>query len=614
MILGTAGHIDHGKTALVRALTGVDTDRLPEEKRRGITIELGYAPLELDGVGTIGIVDVPGHEAFVRTMLAGATGVDLALLVVAADEGVMPQTREHLAILSLLGVSAGVVALTKSDLVEGDWLDLVEADVRDALAGGPLHHATIVRCSARTGAGLDALRDAIRAAAAAVPARAADDLFRMPIDRVFTVKGTGTVVTGTIWTGTLAADDTVAILPAAHEARVRGIESHGRTLPMARTGSRTAVALVGVDRASIDAHGATLVRAGDPWAPGTLLRADVALLAGAPVLGPRTRVRLHLGTAEVGARLVAVGGPVSAGRPVPVRVALDAPLAARAGDRFVIRTASPAATIGGGVVTDPAPPRRRTRPFPSSGAAPAERLRLMLAEAGGQGMPVGAIPVRIGVRPVESAALLDDSGIVRAGERCFAAQVLASACAAGRAAIDAYHARHPLDAGSPVQALRDTMRTAVELADRAIADLVASGAVSVSDGVVARVGWVAGGAVDAARISRVLDTLRAAGAQPPSVDELSAELGADTLAVLKLLARRGDAVAVASDRYFAADAVRSIEAVVVRALTGSTGKSTSELREITGLTRKFIIPILEYFDRVGVTVRRGDVRVAGKSS
>ncbi|HET7187741.1 MAG TPA: selenocysteine-specific translation elongation factor, partial [Gemmatimonadaceae bacterium] len=209
MILGTAGHIDHGKTTLVRALTGVDTDRLPEEKRRGITIDLGFAPLVLDGVGTLGVVDVPGHEAFVRTMVAGATGIDLALLVVAADEGMMPQTREHLAILSLLGVNAGVVALTKSDLVDADWLALVEEDVQSALAPTPLAGAAIVPVSATTGAGVVALKSALADAARMIPARAADDLFRLPIDRAFTVKGTGTVVTGTVWSGALARDATV---------------------------------------------------------------------------------------------------------------------------------------------------------------------------------------------------------------------------------------------------------------------------------------------------------------------------------------------------------------------------------------------------------------------
>jgi len=233
VILGTAGHIDHGKTTLVRALTGVDTDRLPEEKRRGITIDLGFAPLTLDGVGTLGVVDVPGHEAFVRTMVAGATGIDLALLVIAADEGVMPQTREHLAVLSLLAVRGGVVALTKCDLVDEEWLALVEDDVRTALAGSPLATSPILRVSAVSGAGMRDLRAALAAEALRAPRQVEDDLFRLPVDRAFSVRGTGSVVTGTVWSGTLARDASLRLLPADEVVRVRGLQAHGRAVAVA---------------------------------------------------------------------------------------------------------------------------------------------------------------------------------------------------------------------------------------------------------------------------------------------------------------------------------------------------------------------------------------------
>lgn len=334
MILGTAGHIDHGKTALVRALTGVDTDRLPEEQRRGITIELGFAPLVLPGVGTIGVVDVPGHEAFVRTMLAGASGIDLALLVVAADEGVMPQTREHLAILGLLGIPTGVVALTKVDLVDADWLALVRDDVAAAVAGSPLEQAAQVPVSVVTGVGLDELRRAIAAAAASAPHRPVDDLFRLPVDRAFTVRGTGTVVTGTVWSGQLRKDDTVRILPGGHRARVRGLQTHGRSVDVAEPGSRLAVNLGGVDVADV-LRGSTLVTDG-AWEPVDVVRADVAFLGGVTIPGPRSRVQLHLGTRDVAARVVAGpsrrpeadrrggtqpadGGPMGA---LPVRIAL----------------------------------------------------------------------------------------------------------------------------------------------------------------------------------------------------------------------------------------------------------------------------------------------------
>jgi selenocysteine-specific elongation factor len=360
VILGTAGHIDHGKTSLVRVLTGVDTDRLPEEKRRGITIELGFAPLELAGVETLGVVDVPGHEAFVRTMLAGASGIDLALLVVAADEGVMPQTAEHVAILDLLGVRGGVVALTKRDLVDDEWLELVEDDVRRALHGTALEGAPIVATSTTDGRGVDALREALAAAARAVPDRDAADLLRMPVDRAFTVRGTGTVVTGTLWSGRLERDATVRLLPSGRTARVRGLQSHGAEMRTATAGHRTAIALAGVDVGDVG-RGTTLVT--DPvWAPTRLLRAEVALLPTAPQpVGPRTSVRFHLGTAEVAARLVAPGGSIAPGERRFVRVSLEEPVVARAGDRFVLRGLSDASTIGGGVILDPAPRRHGAR-------------------------------------------------------------------------------------------------------------------------------------------------------------------------------------------------------------------------------------------------------------
>jgi selenocysteine-specific elongation factor len=613
VILGTAGHIDHGKTSLVRALTGVDTDRLPEEKRRGITIELGFAPLAIEGVGTVGIVDVPGHEAFIRTMLAGATGVDLALLVVAADEGLMPQTREHLAILGLLGVAAGVVAITKCDLADAEWIQLVEDDVRAAISATPLAGARVVRCSSLSGAGLDDLRGAIGLAARAVPLRRGDDFFRMPVDRVFTVRGTGTVVTGTVWSGRLSVDAQVTLAPAGVAGRVRGLESHGAAVPEVASGARAAIALGGVDRAEIDARGAMLVVTGDPWAASRRWRADVALLDGAAPIGPRTRVRLHFGTAEVGARIVAAGGPVTAGRRVSVRVALDEPLVARAGDRFVLRSASPAATIGGGIVTDPAPPTRRVRPWPEAGASDLRRLEWMLDEAAAHGLVVRTLPLRLGVRSGDLGELTARANAVRAGERLFSTAAADSAAHRVATAVDEAHRSHPLDPGLPLHAARAAVLGASELAEHAVAALVTSGALAVRDGIVARAGWVPGGGGDASPVVvAVRNALRNAGSTPPSVDELVALHGRDALAALKLLASRQEAVQVASDRYYSTEALTALTRVVHDALAGSDGLTASELREKTGLTRKYLIPFLEYCDRRGLTIRRGDVRTLGR--
>lgn len=613
MILGTAGHIDHGKTALVRALTGVDTDRLPEEKRRGITIELGFAPLVIDGLAPIGVVDVPGHEAFVRTMLAGATGIDLALVVIAADEGIMPQTREHLAILELLGVKAGVVALTKSELVDVEWAELVDADVRKTLAGTALANVPIIHCSAHTGVGIDELKAAIAAAAKGVPAHAADDLFRMPIDRAFSVKGTGTVVTGTIWSGALAVDEAVVLLPRGLDARVRGVERHGQPVAEVIAGARAAIALGGVDRNEIDGHGTVVVRAAGPWVASSVLRADLVLHADAPRIGPRTRVRFHLGTADVAARLVATGGAIAPGHRMAVRIATDSPVVARAGDRFVIRTSSPAATIGGGVITDADPPKRRAKPWPSPSATDAQRLAWMLAESGGKGMAVSSLPIRIGVRESAVAKLLKSAkGAARVGERLFDEAIAKAVEREILSRVDAGHRAQPLEPGLPAQSLRSALRVAPELVDAVIALLVSRHAIIVTSGVVARADWKAGGdGADSKRAEAVLLAIRGAGNTPSSVEELAAVHGKDVLAVLKHLARRGDLVQVAPDRFYAPAAVATLVKTIRAALAAGDGLTASQLRDVTGLTRKYLIPFLEYCDRIGVTTRRGDLRVSG---
>jgi selenocysteine-specific elongation factor len=612
VILGTAGHIDHGKTALVKALTGVDTDRLPEEKRRGITIELGFAPLALDGPafsGTLGVVDVPGHEAFVRTMLAGATGVDLALLVVAADEGVMPQTREHLQILSLLGVRGGAVALTKSDLVDDDWMRLVEEDVRELLRGSPLDAVAIVPCSAATGKGLGELRTALAAAAAAAPARDAADLSRLPIDRAFSVRGTGTVVTGTLWSGTLERDARVRLFPGGRVARVRALESHGTSVERALPGTRVAVALAGVDREEV-ARGAVLVAEGDPWHPSAVLRADVALLDGAAALGVRTRVRFHLGTADVGARVVAAGGRVEAGAIVPVRISLDEPVVARAGDRFVLRAASPPVTIGGGVVSDPRPPARRAKPWHEANANAAKRLGWVVAEGAGDGFALRDVPVRIGVTPHESASVVTEAvGVTRIGDRLYPDALGATLRARLVETVNSSHATHPLEPGLSLQHARSELKVSNELFDAVLRKLVARGELVVKESVVARAGWApASGGANTERLDRLAEALEVAGPEPPSVSELSQRFGPETAALLRVLVRNGRAVPVVADRYFSASAVNALVARLRNGAADSAPRTASQLKEILGLTRKYLIPFLEYCDRTGVSVRSGDTR------
>jgi selenocysteine-specific elongation factor len=610
VILGTAGHIDHGKTSLVRALTGVDTDRLPEEKRRGITIELGFAPLVLDGFGTIGVVDVPGHEAFVRTMLAGATGIDIALLVVAADEGVMPQTREHVSILQLLGIRGGVVALTKRDLVEDDWLDLVRLDVAELLAGTAMAAAPIIPTSVVTGAGMAQLREALASIAAAQAPRRGDDIFRLPIDRVFTIRGTGTVVTGTVWSGTIARDDTARVLPGGRPVRVRGLQAHGAAIDRAGPGTRLAVALAGVDHDAL-ARGAVLVSDAG-WQESRVVRGDVTLLSNTvAMLSPRATVRFHLGTTEVGARVVTAGGPLMAGETKAARIVVDAPIIARAGDRFVLRGGSPVGTIGGGIVVDPTPNHRRARPWSAPHDSFPSRLVLALAEAAAQGLEISDLSVRVGATPAEIAAHLADlAGAVRLGGRIFDARSRSDLVETVVRSVDDHHAKQPLDAGAALQTVRAQLSGRPELIDDAIRVAAEERRIEIDGGIVRRSGWVPRLSGDQASLkSRLVEILRAAGAEPPSVAELTSANGPVVAQLLRLLEREGAVIPVDSERYYEVSALTLLVARLRNEMVGGREYSPSELREVIGLSRKYLIPFLEYCDRRGITERRSVGRV-----
>lgn len=613
MIVGTAGHIDHGKTALVRALTGVDTDRLPEEKRRGITIELGFAPLPLDGVGTVGIVDVPGHEAFVRTMLAGATGVDLALLVIAADEGVMPQTREHLAILALLGVRDLVVALTKRDAVDEEWVALVRDDVSALLGPTPWRGAPIVETSTVTGDGVDRLRDVLRDRLRAIPARSEDDLFRMPVDRAFSVKGTGTVVTGTVWSGTVGLQTALRLFPLDTPVRPRSVQSHGAQSATLVPGTRGAIALAAIEVGAVS-RGCLLVEEG-PWVASRVLRADVALLDEAPrPLRPREWVRLHLGTSEVGARVVAAGGMLTGGAVRGARLVLDAPLVARAGDRFVLRLPSPPTTIGGGVVVDPSPPHRRPRPWPP-GLHAAARLGHLVREAADSGLGAHTLPVRLGLSPTDCEALVATTpDIVRADGLLFGASVVAAVAERLRLATEHGHSVDPLEPWVSRSALRAAVPVPDVLADQALNRLVAAGVLEQVGGGLRRTGWVPVMS-EATRRHRdwLVDRLRTAGAEPPTVQELRSEReGNDPTPLLRILERERLVVQVEADRYYWAETVDGLVARLREAMEPGRVYGPAEMRSVVGTSRKFLIPFLEYCDRQQVTERRQEGRVLGR--
>lgn len=625
VILGTAGHVDHGKTALVEVLTGVNTDRWDEERRRGITIDLGFAPLPASAEDLeISVVDVPGHEDFVKNMLAGATGVDLLLLVVAADEGPMPQTREHLWIAHLLGVERGVVAVTKSDLVEPDWRDLVAESVREEIEkvfgpnGWPLTHV-----SALTGEGIEELQRTLLDAARRVRARRDDDLFRMPLDRSFSVRGVGTVVTGTVWSGAIDVGATVRVLPADRHVRVRGAQAHGRDVARAAAGQRAALALVGIERSQI---GRGDVLTADPvWRTSLFLDARLRLVPDSPwPLKNWQRVRFHLGTAETLARVILYEGRrLEPGASAAVQLRLERPVVARAGDRFVLRFYSPVTTIGGGVVLDPWAPRRgRLGPDGAEDLGVAleadaeERVRRAVA-GGSEGASETDLAVKVGVNRSDLHTILSSlaaAGALRAvGGRWFAKEAFERARDAVLTALALGHERDAGARGVSLESLRRSVGKPVGLVDAVLADLQRQDAIRIEGSTAALPDHVPrlrphqDTVAEAAR-----DRIRRARLAPPAVGELAAALGMgeeDLLPVLKFLARRGELVPVTPDLYFHDEAIGVAREKLRTLLAEGRAAAPSELRQALGVTRKYLIPLLEYLDATGFTRRTPEGRV-----
>lgn len=616
VVIGTAGHVDHGKTLLVKALTGVDTDRWEEEKRRGITIDLGFASLSLEPDLAASIVDVPGHEDFVRNMLAGATGIDVALLVVAADESVMPQTLEHLAILQFLGVRTGVAAIAKRDLVDAAWLELVVADVSERLAATGMHWEAVVPVSALTGEGLDRLRAALSRAAGQAPSRDAADLFRLPVDRAFSVAGAGTVVTGTTWSGTVRVGDEVTVLPGERRARVRSIQVHGTSRDAAEPGRRAALALTGLPRDAV-ARGATVV-VGDEWRSTAVLDVLLTLLPSARPVGQRSRVRVHLGTAEVLARVTPAGDHVAPGSTGAARLRLEAPVVARWGDRLVIRSYSPVTTIGGAIVADPWPPARPRRPqaLETLLAAEANRVHAAVRRAGARGLAQTALPVRLGIPPPRVPDLVEGLGTAGVRDvrgRLVEADTLTRVARAMEAALAAHHRAHPAAPGMALEALRQTVPDGA-LVDQALRELAAAGTVMV-DGAVARLAAhapaLAGPYAEAG--TAVRNALQSAGFEGRTAAELASAASREeiTTAAVDFLVRQGTVVRVGPERYYESAVLdRMLEAVAAE-LEERGEIGPSQVRDRLGLTRKFSIPFLEWLDAQGYTVRVGDARRAG---
>ena len=608
MIIGTAGHVDHGKSALVTALTGRSMDRLAEERRRGITIELGFAPFDLGGGRLAAIIDVPGHEDFVRTMVAGASGIDAALLVIAADEGIMPQTEEHLLVLEQLGVLRGIAVVTKADLVDPEWAALVAAEVSERLAHSAVTFGAPAVVSALSGDGIVELRARLVAELEGVAPRVRDDLFRLPADRAFSVAGVGTVVTGSCWSGAIEPGAEVRVLPSNRTGRVRTVEIFGAPVAAAAAGARVALGIAGVERTEIG-RGAVVVTADSPWEAGDVIDVLLRLDARAPrPLVRRTRVRLHLGTDEV----MAWATPrtaVPAGGSALARLVLERPLVTRGGDRFVLRSYSPVATIGGGVVVDPLPPARRASwPAGLDSAEPPERLRALI-ERRPAGLSLPQLPLLLGLpaREAERLARVDPAirrlGTMLVGEA--AVGVLRGRVAA---ALSEHHRVYRADRGMPLETLRRAAAAPAWLAEAALADLVATGGIVITDGLARERAFrpqVTGG--DAV-VELAIAEVERGGLAPPSVSELAVTLGRpDAAAVLRLAAGSGRIEAVERDRYFSRTALESFVSTVRE--VGAGGEiSVGALRDRLGISRKFLIPLLEWADTAGVTVRNGDTR------
>ncbi len=633
LIVGTAGHIDHGKSALVRALTGQDPDRLPEEKRRGITIDLGFADLELGDL-RFGFVDVPGHERFIKNMLAGAHGIDLLALVIAGDEGVMPQTREHFDICRLLGIRNGLIVLTKKDLVEEELLPLVEDEARDLVAGSFLEGAPVIAVSSRTGEGMSQLRAALTEVAQRVPARSADFITRLPIDRAFSMKGFGAVVTGTLISGEIAEGDEVELLPQRLAVRVRGVQVHGKPVARALAGQRTALNLAGVDVASVE-RGMVLAPL-DRLHPTQIIDISVHVLPTAPRgLRSRARVRVHIGAAEVLGRIRILddAAEISPGKSGLAQLRLEAPVVALHGDHFILRTYSPPATIAGGTVVDPQAVKHRGKEMEQTRA----RLRALLSIeramkvatfvqiSGDQGLRFADLVAMTGWTDgvLEAAASqAEGEGTISFAEGLFLATVnFEHLCQSLLQELMSHHKSEPLARGQLRETLREKIfpHSDVEVFRAVIARLEKEGAiVSEKDTIRAKDHKIDVSAKDAQLRDLFQQVYEEARLEAPSVEEAMARASVPASGrvharkILQLLIDGQSIVRVQGETFMSVKALEELKAKLQ--LYGSQHEperliDVAAFKELAGISRKYAIPLLEYFDREHVTRRAGDRRV-----
>jgi selenocysteine-specific elongation factor len=630
IIVGTAGHIDHGKTALVRALTGIDADRLPEEKRRGITIDIGFADLDLGDV-QIGFVDVPGHERFVKNMLAGAHGIDLVALVIAADESVMPQTREHFDICRLLGVKQGLVVITKKDLVDEELLQLVGAETEEMIAGSFLEGAPILAVSSRTGEGIEDLKTALHEVGSQVPERASEFITRLPIDRAFTMRGFGAVGTGTLIAGEINEGDELELLPAGARVRVRGIQVHGAAVKRALAGQRTAVNLSGIEAAAIE-RGMTLAPVGR-LRPTQIIDVRIQMLDDAlRAIRSRQRVRVHLGAAEVLARVRVLEeiGEIKPGETRFAQLRFESPIVGMLGDRFIIRSYSPQFTLGGGSVLDSSAAKHRRRDLGrisarlrnlSEGDRP-QQLAEFVAGAERHGLHRSDLAARTGWRDevIEAATkqALVDGAVVDAEGVLVSLEVFAELKRDVLAEVAAHHKREPLSRGLAKEILRERYfgHSPLELLRAVLAQLEKQGVIAEKEIVRLREHTRELSDTDKKLRERLEQAYRDAALEPPTMNEAFERAGLNGAIphgrkILQLLIDSGALVKVHGEMFFHREALDGLTKKLRYYASGRSNRTIDVpgFKELAGVSRKYAIPLLEYFDRQRVTRREGDRRV-----
>ncbi len=628
-IIGTAGHVDHGKTLLIKALTGIDTDRLQEEKKRGITIDLGFAHLTAPDGERIGIIDVPGHERFVKNMLAGAGGIDLALLVVAADDGVMPQTREHLGILSLLDIRQGIIVITKCDLVEEYWVEMVAEDIRQQVKGTFLQAAPIVPVSAYTGRGIEELR-ALIFEKIDMEANNLSRPFRIPVDRVFTVEGFGTVVTGTMIEGSLSEGEDVEIYPRGTRVRVRNLQVHGKDVQTAYAGQRVAVNLAGIKKDEM-ARGDTLA------VPGSMqnsMMLDIKLKVlrdSARTLVNGSRLHFYHGARDTLCKLVLLGNEsLAPGEEGYAQLRFTEEVAAKKGDRFVVRFYSPVETVGGGVVLDPSPKKhkrsdenvRRALGVRESGSS-ADNLLQALSDLSPKFATLAEVQRHLGMDDAgfrkELAALLEAGEVVRlSGKTAISADYKETLGRQLAKILRDYHDQNPLQAGMRRDELRGKLLPGREmsLADKVLALYEEEGLICAVGRRVALAGFkIVYSEADKKLSDEIANKFLTAGYMPPSLEELMAAYpknAADAKRVFDALLDTGVLLVVSPQMFFHADKVKEAFQMIQNAAAQNGEFTLAQFRDMIDASRKYALPLLEYFDRQGLTRKVGDVRVLAK--